>query len=245
MNVLPSIFLIALLQGASAAGSGPDAASGAAVPAATNAAGEATAVSKAKHPAGVDPAATVAPDAVVAGTEADRTNGALSIAPYDPGEVSPGTEPGKPGIPNPAIDMSGFLRISAEAATYRQSHRVSEEDFLRMSREPGTLVLDARSAEKYRLLHVKGAINLSFPDITVDSLDQTIPDKSTRILIYCNNNFSGAPKPFPSKLPSASLNLSTYVSLYTYGYRNIYELGPLVDLKASRLTFEGEQPAGP
>ena len=36
-------------------------------------------------------------------------------------------------------------------------------------------------------------------------------------------------------MPSASLNLSTFVSLYTYGYRNIYELGPLLDAKTTRL----------
>ena len=57
-----------------------------------------------------------------------------------------------------------------------------------------------------------------------------LPDKSARILIYCNNNFSGAEGAFPSKLPSASLNLSTYVALYDYGYRNVYELGPLIDV---------------
>ena len=142
-------------------------------------------------------------------------------------------------LANPAIDMQAYLRVSAEAAAHRQSHRVSERDFLQMSREPGTIVLDARSAEKYRLLHVKGAVNLSFPDITVASLQQAIPDKATRILIYCNNNFSGAQAPFPAKLPSASLNLSTYIALYNYGYQNVYELGPLIDLKASKLPFEG------
>ncbi|MFA6986048.1 MAG: rhodanese-like domain-containing protein [Arenimonas sp.] len=150
------------------------------------------------------------------------------------------------GLDNPAIDMDGFLRVSRQAAEHRQSHRVSEQDFLRMSREPGTIVLDARSAEKYRLLHVHGAINLSFPDITVDSLAQTIPDKSTRILIYCNNNFSGAEKPFPAKMASASLNLSTYIALYNYGYRNVYELGPLIDVHATKLPLEASKtPAAP
>lgn len=147
------------------------------------------------------------------------------------------------GLDNPAIDMDGFLRVSRQAAEHRQSHRVSEEDFLRMSREPGTIVLDARSAEKYRLLHVQGAINLSFPDITVDSLAQTIPDKTTRILIYCNNNFSGAEKPFPAKMASASLNLSTYITLYNYGYRNVYELGPLIDANATKLPLEASKTA--
>lgn len=138
---------------------------------------------------------------------------------------------------NPAIDMDGFLKVSREAAKHRESRRLSETDFLRMAAEPGTIVLDARSKQKYDLLHIKGAVNLSFPDITIESLAQLIPDKTTRVLIYCNNNFEGAEVPFPSKLPAASLNLSTYVSLYTYGYRNVYELAPLLDLKTSRLPF--------
>jgi rhodanese-related sulfurtransferase len=139
---------------------------------------------------------------------------------------------------NPAIDMEGYLRVSAEAARHRSARRVSEAEFLRMSRESGTLVLDARSREKFEELHVKGAINLSFPDIAVDSLARAIPDKATRILIYCNNNFIGARSAFPTKIPAASLNLSTYIALYSYGYRNIYELAPLLDIKTSKLEFE-------
>ena len=102
---------------------------------------------------------------------------------------------------NPAIDMPGFLRVSLEAAEARESRRLSEADFIRMSRERGTIVLDARSREKFDELHVKGAVHLSFPDIAIDSLQQTIPDKATRILIYCNNNFLNAEEAFPTKLP--------------------------------------------
>jgi hypothetical protein len=140
--------------------------------------------------------------------------------------------------PNPAIDMQGFLRVSEEAARHRASRRLSEDEFIRMSREPGVVVLDARSRDKYAELHVKNAINLPFPDITVASLAQTIPDKSTRILIYCNNNFTGAERPFPTKIARASLNLSTYVALYSYGYRNVYELAPQIDIASSKLAFE-------
>ena len=139
---------------------------------------------------------------------------------------------------NPAIDMAGFLRVSQRAAVHRESRRVSEEEFARMSREPGTIVLDARSKEKYDELHVKQAINLSFPDIAIESLKKTIPDKKARILIYCNNNFRNAEGPFPSKLPSASLNISTYIALYNYGYRNVYELRDTLELSASKLEFE-------
>jgi hypothetical protein len=141
-------------------------------------------------------------------------------------------------IPNPAIDIQGYLKISLEAAKHREIRRVTEEDFIKMSAEPGTIILDARSKEKYDLLHVKGAINLSFPDITIDSLKETIPDKSARILIYCNNNFTNNQLAFASKLPTASLNISTYIALYDYGYRNIYELGPQFDVNKSKLPFE-------
>jgi hypothetical protein len=138
---------------------------------------------------------------------------------------------------NPAIDMDGYLQVSREAAEHRETRRVSEEEFIRMSREPGTVVLDARSREKFEELHVRGAMSLPFPDIAIESLAAAIPDKGTRILIYCNNNFANAEGPFPVKIARASLNLSTYIALYSYGYRNVYELGPLIDINASKLTF--------
>lgn len=150
-----------------------------------------------------------------------------------------GGEPADNVPANPAIDMPGFLRIAEAAARHRESHRVGQEQFIRMSREAGTIVLDARSSEKYAELHVKGAIHIAFPDFTVQGLARLIPDKNTRILIYCNNNFTGAEQPFPEKRATASLNLSTFIALYDYGYRNVYELAPLVALADSKLTFEG------
>jgi phage shock protein E len=146
--------------------------------------------------------------------------------------------PSKLPAPNPQIDIDGYLKVSQEAAKHRGTRRLSEEDFIKMSAEPDAIVLDARSKAMFDLQHIKGAVNLNFSDITVDSLKATIPDKTTRILIYCNNNFPNSPA-FLSKLPTASLNISTYIALYNYGYRNVYELGPKVDPKVSKLVFEG------
>ncbi|HEY2561160.1 MAG TPA: rhodanese-like domain-containing protein [Caldimonas sp.] len=148
-------------------------------------------------------------------------------------------------IVNPAIDPAAFLRVADEAIDHRDSRRLSEADFIRMSREPGTVVLDARSKAKFDQLHVEGAIHLSFPDIAIDSLAALLPDKDVRILIYCNNNFRGDESAFPSKLPSASLNLPTYIALYDYGYRNVYELGPLIDIEATAITFARSVPPLP
>lgn len=140
--------------------------------------------------------------------------------------------------PNAGIDMAAHLRVAEQAAMRRETHRLSEAEFIRLSREAGTTILDARSRDKYDLLHVKGAINLSFADIASESLERMLPDRNARILIYCNDNFLNAPGPFPSKLPSAALNLSTHIALYDYGYRNVYQLGPQLDINATAIEFE-------
>ena len=136
---------------------------------------------------------------------------------------------------NPAIDMPGYLQVSREAAEHRESRLLSEQQFMRMSREPGTVVLDARSREKFDELHIQDALSLPFPDIAIESLKAVLPDKKTRILIYCNNNFANAEGPFPEKIARASLNLSTYIALYSYGYRDVYELEPLIRIEATSL----------
>jgi hypothetical protein len=148
-------------------------------------------------------------------------------------------------IENPNIDMAGYLAAAHEAAAWRETHRLSEAEFLQMSKIPNTLVLDARSAEKFNELHIRNAFNLSFPDITVESLARAVPNKDTRVLIYCNNNFRNAEGPFPTKLNNASLNLSTFIALYSYGYRNVFELGPSIDFGATMLDFDSSSAANP
>jgi len=138
-----------------------------------------------------------------------------------------------PGQANREIDMAGFLSNATAAAAHRESRRVDEATFVRMMREPGTIVLDARSRPMYERRHVEGAVPLSLPDFTATTLAAAIPDPSARVLIYCNNNFANDPTAFPLKAAPASLNLSTYVALYTYGYRNVYELAPYVDVKGT------------
>jgi len=146
-------------------------------------------------------------------------------------------------IPNELIDYPTYLRIAREVQPVREKRRLTEEQFGTMAAEPGTVVLDARSADKYQLRHIRGAVSLPFTDFTEESLAKTIPVKTTRILIYCNNNFRGAPVSLRAKSPAASLNISTYVALATYGYSNVYELGPLLDVKTTRLVFDGEEVA--
>ncbi len=142
--------------------------------------------------------------------------------------------------PNPRIDMLTFIANAQSAKDVRARSRLSEARFLELAAKPGAIVLDARSADKYAMLHIKGAINLPFSDISEPALAKLLPDKNQMILIYCNNNFNGAPEAFASKRAPASLNLATYTVLHGYGYTNLGELGPLLDVKTTTIPLVGE-----
>ncbi len=144
--------------------------------------------------------------------------------------------------PNPAIDPAGHQRVVAEAFRYRNTHRLTEDAFRTAMAEPGTVVLDARSRENFARLHLTGAVNLPFPDIDIPTLARALPDESARVLIYCNNNFLNVgPATVAMKTKSAtlSLNLSTYPALYASGYRNVWELGPQLDPRTTKLPLAG------
>jgi hypothetical protein len=148
-------------------------------------------------------------------------------------------------IANTNIDMPGFLKIAEVAAASREQHRLTEAEFIRVANLPDTILLDARSHEAFELLHIKGAVGLSFTDFTANSLAKVISTKGTRVLIYCDNNFADSPLAFAAKSPPASLNLSTYISLYTYGYTNVYELGPFLKIKQTKIPFVSNRGARP
>jgi 3-mercaptopyruvate sulfurtransferase SseA len=144
-------------------------------------------------------------------------------------------------IPNRLIDYGTFKKIVVQSAQERESRRLTEDQFLAMSNDKNIILLDARSASRYTLRHIKGAKSLPFTEFTESSLSAVIPNKNTKILIYCNNNFEGSPTAFASKAPAASLNLSTYTSLKAYGYNNIYELGPLLNISTTKIPFAGTE----
>ena len=157
------------------------------------------------------------------------------------------------------VNFEDFKALVAAVEPHRAERLIDLDTFLKMSRQPGAIVLDSRSDFRYQRIHMKGAKHLSFTDFTQDNLAKVIPGFETTILIYCNNNFEGnqidfASKvaiPMPGKISVASqfraqekpillaLNIPTYINLYGYGYRNIYELHELVDVKDRRIQFEG------
>lgn len=145
----------------------------------------------------------------------------------------------KEKLPASDIDYKEFMKLSKEAQKYRNKRLVSLNKFLEMAKEEGTIILDTRSKDAYKRKHVKGAIHLNFSDFTEGKLAKVIPSKTTRILIYCNNNIEGDPLDFARKAAPLALNIPTFVNLYGYGYKNIYELADLIKLESGKLTFEG------
>ncbi len=123
-----------------------------------------------------------------------------------------------------SVNYGGFLNLSSELQSYRQERLVEINEFASMLVEDGVLLLDTRSAAAYRAIHIKGAIHINFSDFTEEKLASIIPDKETKILIYCNNNFTHTAPSLANKAAPLALNIPTFINLYGYGYENIYEL---------------------
>jgi Rhodanese-like domain len=168
---------------------------------------------------------------------------------------------------SPIVDFDAYLSLAKEVQQYRKGRLISLDTFNKWSQQPGYVILDTRSDSAYKGKHIKGAIHLDFTNFTQESLAELIPDRNTKILIYCNNNFkelhfepeffvSKAARPFPTEkivipdsvslkmgLPvktlTLALNIPTFINLYGYGYRNVFELGEQVFVFDSRLKFEG------
>lgn len=145
----------------------------------------------------------------------------------------------KQTLPTSKVNFPAFLEVSKEASTHRQKRMVDLDTFLKMSQEKNTLILDTRSESAFKRKHIKGSKHLNFSDFTTEKLKKVIPTKTTRILIYCNNNLDDDPTNFPTKIQPMALNIPTFINLYGYGYKNIYELSSLVSVKNPKLQFEG------
>lgn len=165
--------------------------------------------------------------------------------------TNPETKVKEETLPKAKVSYPDFERLVSEVKAYREAHLISLEKFLELSKTENTIILDTRSKEMYEKKHIKEAIHLNFSDFSQGNLQQIIPGLDTTILIYCNNNFLDDQIHFTSKvvLPksidsnpnevSLALNIPTYINLYGYGYKNVYELSQLISVFNNDVTFEG------
>ena len=152
-------------------------------------------------------------------------------------------------LPASKVDFDAYETLAKEVKEYRKNRLINLSKFLLLSKEQKTVILDTRSTEMYNRRHVKGAIHLNFADFTQDNLRLLIPDLNTRILIYCNNNFDNDPVNFATKSSkprsitqkeiTLALNIPTFINLYGYGYKNVYELADFVSVFNKAIEFEG------
>ena len=141
---------------------------------------------------------------------------------------------------NPQIDYPGFRRLAAEVQPYRRpADRLGR---VRPAARPARRAHPRRPLRiAFRAGHIAGAVNLPLTDFTAESLARVVGRNRNRpILIYCNNNFRNDRAPVMLKRAPLALNIQTFINLYGYGYRNVYELGRRDRLQRSR----GEVGAG-
>lgn len=129
---------------------------------------------------------------------------------------------------NPQIDFTGHQRLVKQISAVRGERLLSLAEFKAMAGQ-GVTILDARSAWAYKAGHIEGAVNLPLTDFTQEDIDRLLGDPSKPVLIYCNNNFSNHRRPVALKSAPVAVNVQTMIALAGYGYRNVYELGVVVD----------------
>lgn len=146
--------------------------------------------------------------------------------------------------PNPQIDYAGYRRLAVETEAYRQTRLLDWDAFTAAAREPNVLILDARSERQFAAGHIEGAVNIPLPEFSVERLAEVIGDPNRPILIYCNNNFRNDRPPVVLKSFPLALNLSTFVHLVGYGYRNVRELNQVMDMDDPNVRWVTGQPGG-
>lgn len=165
------------------------------------------------------------------------------------------------------IDFEGFVKLAQEVQEVRNERLVDLNTFLEMAKDPNTIILDTRSKEAYDKIHLKGAVHLDFSDFTQYKLARVIPSYKTRVLIYCNNNFKegsyytgltgennpvgpkGIAGPTDAEKRGAlvkrssplALNIPTFITLYGYNYKDLYELSSLVNITDPKIQWEGTE----
>ncbi len=147
-----------------------------------------------------------------------------------------------------ACNFDQFTQAVLDVQKRRKERLLTAEEFAKLAATPGTVVLDARSEGSFELLHVKGSINLPYTNFGMETLRKIIPEGTSKLLIYCRNNINNeslervewaSATPFiVPKERAAGLNIPVAVTLFIYGFENVWELDEIVDPASSPIEFE-------
>ena len=99
-----------------------------------------------------------------------------------------------------------------------QKYEIGYDVFQEWYNDENTVVLDLRNVGAYNHSHIKGALHLG-ADIDESRLAEIVPNKDTRIIVYCSNSLMAT--------RMLSLTHTSLPQLHALGYENAYMLGPI------------------
>jgi phage shock protein E len=159
---------------------------------------------------------------------------------------------------SPLIDFDGHRKLAAEAGAHRQKRLIGWKEFQERANRPlglyssRAIILDTRDRSVFAAGHIKGAVNLPLPDFDEGNLTdllgrdmggaQTLmmPYYEREILLYDGDSLAGTASTEEAQIP---LPLQTFITLYGYGYKNVYELGEAVDRNLPEVEWVGDKQA--
>ena len=120
----------------------------------------------------------------------------------------------------------------------QKTGEVSTEEVLSLLAAKSAPLLDVRSAEEYAIAHIPGSINLYEKE--VDLVRERYPDKTTRLVFYCNGPFCGKSKRLSEQLVALGY---TNVRRYQLGLPVWRALGYTVqtDLSGFKYIYNGDK----
>lgn len=121
-------------------------------------------------------------------------------------------------VPLQTVSPEKFHREALENFSMeRISKRKASLDQLKAWMEKRDVILiDLRDEAEYKKSHIKGAINIPVAKLEPDNVSKYIPSKESRVVVYCQQNFS-----MSRMLPLTTLGYPIIIQL---GYNNVYML---------------------
>lgn len=144
----------------------------------------------------------------------------------------------------PSTDAAAQSKPTVHQTTLGEADQktpeVTTEEVQRILAGKSEPLLDVRSAQEYAIAHIPGSINLYEKE--VERITQAYPDKTTRMVLYCNGPFCGKSKRLSEQLVKLGY---TNVRRYQLGLPVWRALGNTVqtDLEGFKYVFKADKTA--
>lgn len=118
-----------------------------------------------------------------------------------------------------------YYKKAEALSEFRRSRQVGINEAEKMLGDKNTILLDTRGDDDFKKIHIRGARHLSYADFTSDRLAKLLPDKNSRIIIYCD---AAIMTPLTRMMP---LSTNAFVDLHMQDYKNLYEIRSISDIQ--------------